>query len=210
MNILEHVNGQIGALNLPLCAITLTAIPQPDTPVLLMLHWHAFRRDFLYGAENAQPVAFRSVPSSMLQINERWNDLAAIDLAALEAGWELGAWDVTRQQRLGCLRPGAESSESLECMQAFGAYPDWMGGNDLVVSEAPDAEELFELGANSGYFTWSFRPVKGGLWAELADDETLKPDGSRDPACPLLPAPAPLRQVGHTTYRFGKRTKLVH
>ena len=50
MDVLEQIRGQMDAVNLPLYAITLTAVPCPDTPVLLMLHWHGFRRDFLIDA----------------------------------------------------------------------------------------------------------------------------------------------------------------
>jgi hypothetical protein len=39
MNVLEH---QMDAVNLALDAITLTAVSRPDTPVLLILHWHGF------------------------------------------------------------------------------------------------------------------------------------------------------------------------
>lgn len=208
LNILERIKGQMRAIDLPLYAITLTAVPRPDTPVLLMLHWHAFRRDFVYQDTAATPVSFRPVPSTALQINERWTSLSTIDFAAMEAGWELGAWDVSRHQRPACLRPGADSSEALECMQAFGAYPEWMAAHDLVIADAPDMEDLFELGANAGYLVWKFAPVLGGVWAELADDETLKADGSRDPTCPLLPEPAAAVE-SRTTYRFGRRA-IVH
>ena len=209
LNIVEHIKSQMRAVNLPLYAITLTAVPRPDTPVLLMLLWHAFRRDFVYQDTSATPVAFRPVPSSVLQVNERWSSLATIDFAAMEAGWELGAWDVSRQKRPACLRPGADSSEAIECMQAFGAYHEWMAGHDLVVADAPDMEDLFELGANVGYLVWKFAPVLGGVWAELAEDETLNADGSRDPTCPLLPEPAYDGVESRTTYRFGRRT-IIH
>ena len=33
--------------------------------------------------------------------------------------------------------------------------------------------------ASVGYLTWQFRPVVGGIWADVADDVTLNPDGSR-------------------------------
>jgi len=47
------------------------------------------------------------------------------------------------------------------------------------------------LGAAVGYVTWQFRPVSGGIWAEVADDATLSPDGTREPPCPVVPdAPA--------------------
>lgn len=209
MDVLEQIKDQMQAVNLPLYAVTLTAVPRPDTPVLLMLHWHAFRRDFLFDMPEARPVAYRPVPSSALQLNERWQALETIDLAAMEAGWELGAWDVARYQRRSCMRPGADTSEALECLQAFGTLPDSMGGRELVVSEAPDADELVKLAANVGYLTWQFRPVLGGIWAEVTDDVTLNPDGSRRAPCPLLPEPPAGRATSKTVYRFGQSESLA-
>ena len=211
MELLAPIRAQMEAVKLPLYAVTVTAVPRPDTPVLLMLHWHGFRREFLADAPEARPVAFRSVATSALQLNERWRELEALDLAAMEAGWELGAWDVARHKRRACMRPGADRSEALECLQAFASYPDSMGGQDLVVGEVPDADDLLQLGANVGYLTWKFRPVMGGIWVEVADDATLAPDGSRQPTCPLLPAPAPDDAAGTTVYRFGRSASaLLH
>lgn len=209
MDVLDPIRSQIEAVRLPLYAITLTAVPRPDTPVLLMLHWHGFRRDFLLDAREAQPVGFKSVPVSALQLNERWRELETIDFAALEAGWELGAWDVARHHRPACMRPGADTREALECRRAFGAYPDAMGGVDLVVAEAPDGDELMRLGAAVGYVTWQFRPVSGGIWAEVADDVTLSPDGTREPPCPVIPEPPAEEPARSTIYRFGRAEKIL-
>src|SRR5512138_1787689 len=104
MELLERIEQQIEAAQLPLFGITLAAVPCPDTPVILTLHWHGFVREKLVEADDAQVVSFRSVPSSALQLNERWDDLLSVDRAALEAGWELGAWDVARAERPACLR----------------------------------------------------------------------------------------------------------
>ena len=218
MDVLEQIKGQLAAVKLPLYAVTLTAVPCPDTPVLLMLHWHGFRRDFLYqgpatqladgsihASREAQPVAYRSVPVSALQLNEQWEQLQTLDLAAMEAGWELGAWDVARMQHRSCMRPGADPSEAWECLQAFGNVPESLGGRDLIVSEAPDADELLKLGAQVGYVTWQFRPVCGGIWADVTDDVTLNPDGTREPSCPYMPdiADMPVDRPSRTVYRFG-------
>ena len=206
MDVLEQIRDQMSAVKLPLYAVTMTAVPCPDTPILLMLHWHGFRRDFLYESTDAAPVAFRPVPVSALQLNEQWNGLPTLDLAAMEAGWELGAWDVARMQRRSCMRPGADAAETLECLQAFGNVPESLGGRDLIVAEAPDADELLKLGASVGYVTWQFRPVCGGIWADIADDVTLNADGTRAPPCPYLPE-LPMVPVGdrpsRTVYRFG-------
>ena len=93
----------------------------------------------------------------------------------MDAAWELGAWDVARAERPGCMRPGARGTEALECLQAFGSFPYGINGNQVVVSDAPDADELVQLAAQRGYLMWVFRPVKGGIWAEYADDATLGP-----------------------------------
>ena len=209
MDVLEQIRGQMAAVKLPLYAVTLTAVPCPDTPVLLMLHWHAFRHDFLLDAPAAQPVGYRSVPASALQLNNQWEDLETLDMAAMEAAWELGAWDVARIQRRSCMRPGADTSETLECLRAFGNVPEALGGRDLVVAEAPDADELLKLGANVGYLTWQFRPVCGGIWADVADDVTLNPDGTRAPACPLLPELSPPHRPSRMVYRFGQSENIT-
>ncbi|HXF65894.1 MAG TPA: diguanylate cyclase [Burkholderiales bacterium] len=203
MQILERIEDQISATGLPLFGITLAAVPCPDTPVILTLHWHGFIKERLSGEESAEAVCYTPVPSSALQLNERWGDLVAVDCAAMEAAWELGAWDVRRAERPGCMRPGASSTEALECLQAFGAFPFGVNGNQMVVADAPDADELLQLAARRGYLMWMFRPVSGGIWAEYANDATLTPEGRRPPPCPHRPIPP--RCDGHrrTVYRFG-------
>jgi hypothetical protein len=130
----------------------------------------------------------------------------AVDLAAMEAAWELGAWDVARAERKGCLRPGADSTEALECLQAFGSFPYGINGQQVVVSDAPDTDELVQLAASRGYLLWQFRPVSGGIWAEYADDATLTDRGRRAPTCPHRPIPARCDANRRTVYRFGVPT----
>jgi len=204
MEILESIADQLNATRLPLVGVTVTAVPCPDTPVILTLHWHGFVKERLAECGEAQAVAFNPVPSSSLQLNERWDDLLELDLAAMEAGWELGAWDVARAERPGCMRPGAPAREGLECLQAFAAYPVSYRGRDLVVSDAPDAEDLIKVATRSGYLTWQFRPVHGGIWGEVADDATLCPDGTRSPSCPVVPIPPACERPRRTVYRFGE------
>ena len=203
MKLLERIEDQISATGLPLVGITLAAVPCPDTPVILTLHWHGFIREKLAELEQAEPVAYTPVPSSALQVNDRWRDLLAVDRAAMEAAWELGAWDVARAERKGCLRPGAPSTEALECLQAFGAFPFGINGNQVVVSEAPDADELVQLAAVRGYLMWLFRPVSGGIWADYADDATLGSGGRRPSPCPHRPIPPSCDANRRTVYRFG-------
>jgi hypothetical protein len=203
MEILERIKSQMTATQLPLVGITLAAVPCPDTPVILTLHWHGFIKEKLLEHEDAEPVSYTPVPSSALQVNDRWRDLVAVDRATLEAAWELGAWDVARAERPGCMRPGASSTEALECLQAFGSFPFGINGNQVVVSDAPDADELLQLAAVRGYLMWLFRPVSGGIWAEYANDATLDGDGRRAPPCPLHPIVPMLEGGRKTVYRFG-------
>jgi len=203
MEILERIEDQISATGLPLVGITLAAVPCPDTPVILTLHWHGFIRERLAEVQQAETVSYTPLPSSALQLNYRWRDLVTVDRAAMEAAWELGAWDVARAERKGCMRPGASSTEALECLQAFGSFPFGINGNLVVVADAPDADELLKLAANRGYLMWLFRPVRGGIWGDYADDSTLIEDGGRNPPCPLLPIPPTCEGNRQTVYRFG-------
>lgn len=210
MQLMERIEEQMAATQLPLFAITLAAVPCPDTPVILTLHWHAFMRERTADAEGAQSIAYKTVPSSALQLNARWEDVLTVDRAALEAAWELGAWDVARAERPSVTRPGAESREALECLQAFGAFPFGVDGNQVVVADAPDADDLLNVAARRGYLMWLFRPVHGGIWKDVADDATLLPDGTRQPPCPVQPVPTAGRGTRKTVYRFGVSARVEH
>lgn len=212
MELLERIEDQIAATGLPLVGVTLAAVPCPDTPVILSLHWHGFIREKIAPIEGAQAVAYTPVPSSALQVNDRWDDVADVDRATLEAAWHMGAWDVQRAEQPACVRPGAKNSEPLACMQAFGAYALRMRGNPLAVSDVPDADELIQLAARCGYWMWLFRPVSGGIWGEVAEDATLTPEGRRAGPCPyhpyrhygtIEPAPPDCSRTRQTVYRLG-------
>jgi len=203
MNLLDTIAEKISAQPLPLVAITVAAVPCPDTPVILTLHWHGFVEEKIVDLEEAQTVAYKPVPSSALQVNDRWSDLAMLERATMEAGWELGAWDVARVERPGCTRPGADSREALECLQAFGSFPFGLNELQAVVTEAPDVADLISLAARRGYLMWMFRPVHGGIWAEFADDATLGVEGTRTPPCPVEPVPTIGSGPARTVYRFG-------
>src|SRR3989304_6338382 len=114
MELLDRIEDQVASTGLPLFAITLAAVPCPDTPVILTLHWHGFIREKLAEVEEAETVSYTPIPSSALQLNERWRDLLAVDRAAMDAAWELGAWDVQRAERAGCMRPGAGAGGAVE------------------------------------------------------------------------------------------------
>ena len=206
MQILDCIQDQVAATSLPLVGITLAAVPCPDTPVILTLHWHGFIKEKLADIEEAQTISYTPIPSSALQLNELWRSLVAVDRAAMEAAWQLGAWDVARAERPGCMRAGADDTEALECLQAFGSFPFGLNGHAVVVSEAPDADDLVQLAAKRGYLMWVFRPVKGGIWAEFADDATLGPEGTRPAPCPHRPIPPTCDGKRRTVYRFGVPT----
>jgi hypothetical protein len=203
MRIVERIEDQMTSTNLPLVGITLAAVPCPDTPVILTLHWHGFIKEKLADLEEAEAVSYTPIPSSALQLNDRWQSLLAVDRAAMEAGWHLGARHIPCAERPGCMRRGADSTEALECLQAFGTFPYGINGNQVVVSDAPDADDLVQLAAHRGYLMWIFRPVKGGIWAEYADDATLGPEGTRTIPCPHRPIPPTCEGKRQTIYRFG-------
>src|ERR687893_739099 len=173
MRVLERIEDQMTSTNLPLVGITLAAVPCPDTPVILTLHWHGFIKEKLAEVEEAETVSYTPIPSSALQVNDRWKSLGSVDFAAMEAAW------------------------------TFGAFPFGINGSQVVVSDAPDADDLVRLAAERGYLMWIFRPVKGGIWAEYADDATLGPEGTRPGPCPHRPIPPICDGKRQTIYRFG-------
>jgi len=199
MDIIETITSHTAALQLPLYAVTATAIQKADTPIILTLHWHGFHRD------RASIGSLQSVAGSAVQINQRWHDYAVIDRAVLNAGWELGAWDVERVVRPAWYRLNAPVSEALACRRAFADYSDLQGSDDAVIVEAPDQQALLDLASRQGYVRWLFRPRKGGLWNQLdGDDCTLDGDGGRSSPCPV-----PLQQEGRelrrkVIYRLGR------
>ena len=73
MQILDLIETQLVSNRLPLVAVTLAAVPHANTPCVLTLHWHGFVEVKLAESENANAIAFQSVPSSALQVNERWD-----------------------------------------------------------------------------------------------------------------------------------------
>lgn len=209
MELLDLIETQLVSNRLPLVAVTLAAVPHTNTPVVLTLHWHGFVEVKLTEDETANAVAYQPVPSSALQVNERWDRFDDLDHAVMEAAWELGAWDLARRDAPGYQRPGAENAEALDCMNAFGTLPLTIEGNAPYVAEVPDSGELLDCAARAGYHQWTFRPVHGGLWADMADDVTLEPGGYRNPPCPLLSAPP--RRVRHDriVYRFGRSASIL-
>lgn len=210
MEVFDRIVEQIDTLGLPLFAVSLSALPRANTPVLLMLHWHGFRPD----PDGAGPpgdaaLAHRPVPGSALQINTHWNDLAHLDETMLDAAWRLGAWALDREERRACTTAGASEREAFECRQAFADPPFGGAESEFMLTEAPDRPEMLELAARVGYVRWMFRPVRGGVWRDTAADDTLAADGGRTPPCPVgVQAPVGNR-VSRTRYRLGGSHRIV-
>jgi hypothetical protein len=211
MHLLDSIEAQLISNRLPLVAVTLAAVPYANTPIVLTLHWHGFVEARLADVTDANVVAYQAVPSSALQLNERWDRFDELENEVLDVAWELGSWDLARTEALPFVRPGADEQESLECMGAFGSLPLAIDGQPPVVAEVPDADDLIETAARAGYVQWLFRPVRGGVWAEVAEDMTLQEGGYRNPPCPYLAAPT---RSGRTlrarrvVYQFGRSLRL--
>ena len=56
MRVFDRVVEQVRLLGLPLVAVSLTAIPRANTPVLLMVHWHGFARP--HATRSGKPVRY--------------------------------------------------------------------------------------------------------------------------------------------------------
>jgi len=211
MQLLDRIETQLVSNRLPLVAITVAAVPYANTPVVLTLHWHGFVETRLAQVSDANIVAYQSVPSSALQINDRWDAITQLENEVLDVAWELGSWDLARMEAPPFVRPGATEQESLECMGAFGSLPLQIDGQPPVVAEVPDAGELIETASRSGYVHWLFRPVRGGVWAEVADDATLEDGDYRNPPCPYLAAPTrpERRRPRKVVYQFGRAARLA-
>jgi hypothetical protein len=182
-SILEVIEDQLVANRLPLTGVTIAALPFPNTPAVVSLHWHAF-------VENAAPpdraaLLYQSVPSSALQINIRWDQFEDLEVDVLEASWELGAWDLRRIEAPGCERSRSPARAYTEMQTSFGVSPQAIDGERVFVADVPDADELVGAAARAGYVHWEFRPTWCGLWKDLAADVTLEKGGYRNPLCPL-------------------------
>jgi hypothetical protein len=207
MHLLDRIETQLISNRLPLVAVSIAAVPYANTPVVLTLHWHGFVETRLADVTDANVVAYQPVPSSALQVNDRWDRLDELENDVLDVGWQLGSWDVARIEALPFVRPGGSEQESFECMGAFGTLPVLLDGQPSVVAEVPDADDLIEAASRCGYLQWVFRPVRGGLWADVSHDETLESGGYRNPTCPVLAAPVRLgetREQRRVVYQFGR------
>ncbi len=209
MQLLDCIETQLIANRLPLVGVSVAAVPYANTPVVLTLHWHGFVETRLAEVTDANVVAYQPVPSSALQVNDRWDGFADLENAVLEVAWELGSWDLARREAPPFIRPGSSAQESVECMGAFGNLPITLEGQPPIVAEVPDGEELIEAAGRAGYVHWMFRPVRGGVWAEVAEDLTLEEGGYRNPPCPHLSAPTKPGRSRRVVYQFGRSDRLA-
>lgn len=211
MQVFEKVVDQFACVGLPAVAVSLTAVPRANTPVLLMVHWHGFARPQPQrsGQSNASDEMASAVPGSAVQLSETWLAIEHLDEAMLQAAWQLGAWDLVREERRGCNTAGATEQEAMACRQAFAEHPFNGVAEEFMLSEAPDRQDLMHLGAHVGYVRWQFRPVKNGLWKDAMGDDTLQTDGSRSLPCPVAVQPAVGNRVSYTRYHLGHGSKIV-
>jgi len=210
MNLLDLIESQLIANRLPLVAVSLAAVPHSNTPTVLTLHWHGFVEVKL--ADEGAAVAYQPIPSSALQINSRWDCFEDLDRESLETAWELGAWNLERVEARPFTRAGADSQETIAGMHAFGTSPLTVEGDSPFVADVPDGEELIDAAGRSGYVQWLFRPVRGGIWSDVAEDITLQPGGYRNPPCPIL-GEVPERRLTprdrRWIYQFGRNGKMI-
>jgi len=202
MHIFDIVSTHMAAVGLPLYAVSATRVNLRDTPTLLFLHWHGFRRATplqLPGVE----LPPRAVPSSALQF-----DGPDAEQEVLDAAWRLGAWNVERMQRRACSDVSAPAHEAFDCRLAFGDnaadYPD----ETVLGADAPLRHELMQLAARKGYARWLFQPTKGGIWSGIGPaDDSLDADGGRQSDCPVRPAPA--GPAARIVYQMGRIDRLL-
>jgi hypothetical protein len=137
----------------------------PDTPLLLFLHWHGFRRATPLRLEGVDLPA-RPVPSSALQFDGPWPTSTSAEEQVLDAAWRLGAWSVERLQQRACNSPGAPASEAYACRLAFGDnaadYPE----EPVLGADLSARARLMGLAAQKGYARWLFQPVTA--WKPMA------------------------------------------
>lgn len=203
MQILQTIQAHAAAMRLPLYAVTLSAVAKPDTPVILILHWHGFRRESVLKLSDID-LPLRSVAGSALQINTSWQAVEALDEAMLDAAWQLGAWDLERATHRPWWRLNAPLEETINCHRAFASYPG-ESPERYVMLDAGDQAELLALAARRGYVRWLFRPRAFGIWEKVDDDDvTLEADNRRSSPCPVKPAEFDRHRPGKRLYRLGR------
>ena len=208
--ILDIIQEQVASLRKPLAAVSLATLPRKSSPLLLLLHWHGFLLDSHPRGPQADARGRRAaLPSSALQLTQPWDGLAQVDAQMLDAAWQLGAWDLTRERRRGCSVVGASAQEAVECRQAFGDNPLAPDDDSHLVAEAPDRAELRDIASRLGYVRWLFRPVADGLWRQAGEDDSLSPEGGRLPPCPVQPRSTTGVGEASCRYQLGRIDRIV-
>lgn len=207
MHIFDAVSAQISAMGLPLYAVSATRASGPDTPLLLFLHWHGFRRATPLQLAGV-PLPARAVPSSALQFDGPWESGTAAEEALLDAAWRLGASQLERLQRQACNAIGASSSAAYACRLAFGDNAAGHPDQPMLEDGMSLRRQQMALAARKGYQQWLFQPVKGGLWAGIGPaDHSLGEDGGRRSDCPVRPSPPSAGQ--RVVYQLGRHDLLI-
>ena len=190
MQLLDCIETQLIANRLPLVGVSVAAVPYANTPFVLTLHWHGFVETRLADVTDANVVAYQAVPSSALQVNDRWDRFEELENAVLDVAWELGSWDLARREALPFIRPGLERA-GIAGVHGRLRQPAHRHRGPVAHRgrSARTARSSSTRPARSGYVQWMFRPVRGGVWAEVAEDVTLEQGGYRNPPCPILAAP---------------------
>jgi len=209
--ILDIIRQQVEILRRPLAAVVLSTLPRKSSPSLLLLHWHGFAAD-----ERPQPPPATGIqrlqvplPSSALQLSRNWSQLEELDQEMLDAAWQLGAWNLVREERRACNQVGASTCEAVACRQAFGDNPLEPADEAHLVEDAPDRGALRDAAARMGYVRWLFRPVADGLWRGAGPDDSLLADGGRRPPCPVAPRAAVGTRVSLSSYQLGRIDGIV-
>jgi hypothetical protein len=209
MDLFDKLHEQIDTVRLPLFAVTVTAAAHINTPLIVLLHWHGFRR--------ATPLALpgvdipsRPIPPSTITLNLQWRCFETVDLLVLDAAWQLGAWEIERIEQRSCNVIGPSAAEALACRQAFGFYEADASKGAPRDDDESGRESLMQLAARRGYLRWLFRPVQSGLWSVLNEpDDTLGADGGRRPPCPAAPISRWRDHQGRTVYRLGRVHRIL-
>src|SRR5262245_5296743 len=139
-SILDVIEDQLVANRLPLAGVTLAALPYPNTPAVVSLHWHDFVE------LPVTPPQYQSVPSSVLQINIPWDEFEDLETDVLETSWELGAWDLRRISATPCR---ASAQRYAECLTSFGVSLAEINGDQVFVADVPDREDRKSTRLNS-------------------------------------------------------------
>jgi hypothetical protein len=179
--------------------------------VLLIVHCHGFARRQAprWLVVDASSVLAVSIPGSALQLNATWLSLEHRDHAMLQAAWYSGAWDLMREERRGCHTEGATEQAAMECRQAIAKHPLEGKAGEFMLADAPKRVDLMQLAERVDCVRWQFRPVKGGLWPQTGNDDTVWPDGGRVDDCPVPARPAVGPRVSRMRCQIGHSTRSV-